>query len=371
MVARTAPGQRQVRGLISPLIATAAAVQNADRYRKRFTTTAHLWVLLLHGLWGSPSLRQTHARLAASTRWWRRWGMTGPISFSQLARSSTSRPVACIETLLTEALAVARRNPPNDPLWQKLNKIAALDSTFVRLSASLSPWSQHGRHTPGVRLQCMLELVGNVPDLFRLTTAKTNDHTALAEMDLALWRGWTIVCDLGYYGHQQFARLRTAGVHVITRLNEQASYVITAQRRVPLGLTPDGDELLADYTVILGSPNNRRGTRMPRMRVVISRNPHDNVQRFLTDRHDLLATEVVQLYRKRWQIELFFRWIKQQLGVIRPLGRSRAAVWMTFLIAIIVGLLLGCLEGDRPKSMSRISWSQGTAVALLLAIQDG
>lgn len=371
MVARSAPGQRQILRLIAPLISSAAAAPGADRYRKRFTTTAHFWVLLFHVLWGSPSLRQTHARLAASTRWWRRWGMTGPVSFSQLARSSTSRPLACVETLLVETLAVARRHQRHDRLWLKLNRIVALDSTFQRLSADLSPWSEHGGHTPGVRLQCLLDLAGHLPHPIRLTGVETNDHTAFAEMDLAPWRGWTILCDLGYYGHRQFVRLREAGVHVIIRLNEQARYAITAKRRVPIGLTPDGDELLADYTVTLGSPNNRRGAVLPKMRVVISRNPHGVVQRFLTDRHDLLATEVVQLYRKRWQIELFFRWLKHQLGLIRPLGRSRAAVWLTILMTIIVVLLLSCLEEDRPPSVSRISWTQGTAFSLLLAIQDG
>ncbi|MGH3812201.1 MAG: IS4 family transposase [Pseudonocardiaceae bacterium] len=371
MVACTPPSQRQVRRLVAPLIATAAATPGADRYRKCFTATAHLWVLVFHVLWGSASLRQTHARLTASRRWWHRWGMRDPVSLSQLARSSTSRAPACVETFLAETLAVARRHPRGDPLWHKLHRVVALDSTFVRLSACLSPWSVHGGSTPGVRLQSALELAEQIPQAFRLTRADCNDHTALWELDLAPWRGWTMLCDLGYYGHRQFQRLREAGVHLITRLNAQATYVILAQHRVPHGPTPDGDILLADYTVTLGSATNRRGAVLPGMRVVISRNPHGDVQRFLTDRHDLLATEVVQLYRKRWQIELFFRWLKHQLGVIRPLGQSRAAVWLTILMTIIVVLLLGCLEADRPASVSRVSWAQRMATVLLLAIPDG
>lgn len=355
MVARSAPSQRHLRRLVAPLIATAAVTPGAGRYRKRFTVTAHLWVLLLHGLWASPSLRQTHARLAVSTRWWRRWGMTGWISFSQLARSSTSRPSRCVETLLAETVAAARRQPTADRLWYTLCHVAALDSTFVRLSAKLSPWSVHKGFTPGTRLQCSLDLATRIPDPLRLTIADTNDHTALAETDLSPWRGWTLLFDRGYYGHQQFAQLRTSGVHFVTRLSAQARYVITAQHRVPIGPTPDGDVLLADATVTLGSANNRRGTVLPGLRVVISRNRHQAVHAFLTDRQDLTATEVVQLYRKRWQIELFFRWLKHQLGVIHPLGQSRAAVWLTLLMAIIVVILLTLLEADRPASVSRVS----------------
>lgn len=371
MVARPAPRQRRLRGLVAPLIATAAATPDADRYRKRFTATAHLWVLLLHVLWTGPSLRQTHARLTASPGWWQRWGMTAWISFSQLARSSTSRPTTCAETLLAEMLVVARRQPTTDPLWHKLRRVVALDSTFIRLSAVLSPWSAHGQGTPGVRGQSLLELGAQMPHALRLSGIDVNDHTALAEADVTPWRGWTLLCDLGYYGHQQFARLRAAGVHFVTRLSAQASYRIIAQHPVPVGRTPDGDEVLADYRVTLGSPNNRRGTVVPELRIVISRNRRGAVHHVLTDRLDLTTTEVVQLYRKRWQIELLFRWLKHQLGLVRPLGHSRAAVWLTVLMTIIVTLLVSLLEADRPASVSRISWAQHIAIDLLLTIPDG
>jgi len=249
--------------------------------------------------------------------------------------------------------------------------VAALDSTFLRLSATLSPWSVHKGFTPGTRLQCRFDLATQIPDPLRLTLTGTNDHTALAETELGSWRGWTLLFDRGYYGHQQFARLRASGVHFVTRLSEQARYVTTAQHQVPVGPTPDGDVLLADDTVTLGSANNRRGTVLPNMRVVISRNRHQAVHGFVTYRHDLTATEVVRLYRKRWQIELFFRWLKHQLGVIHPLGHSRAAVWLSLLLAIIIAILLTLLEAERPASVSRICWAQSTAMTLLLTIMDG
>lgn len=371
MVARPTLSQRALRRRLDPLIATAAATPGADRYRKTFTATAHLWVLLLHVLWGSPSLRRTHARLTTSTRWWHRWGMDAWISFSQLARSSTSRPTACVETLLAETIAEVRRHPSPDPLWHKLRRVVVLDSTFLRLSAALSPWSQHGAAVPGMRAQIALALAGRIPRLVRLSGTETNDHAALAAADLAPWHGWTLLIDLGYYGHQQFARLRDAGVHVITRLHDQAAYTITAQHPVPLGVTPDGDEVLADYRVTLGSPNNRRGAVLRDMRVVISRNATGTVQQFLTDRHDLTATEVAQLYRKRWQIELFFRWLKRQLGAITPLGHSRTAVWLTILLVLIVAVLMLLLEPLRPPSVSRISWVEAVGHILILAIMDG
>lgn len=370
MVASAAPSARQIRRRLDPLVAQAAATPGADRYRKHFPALAHLWVLVLHVLWGSLSLRRTHASLTADARWWQRWGMESWISLSQLARSSSSRPSACAEHLLAEVVAAVRRQPVANPLWFKLRRVAVLDSTFLRLSASLSPWSVHGGHVAGVRLQAMLELGSQIPTALRMSLADSNDHTALAEVDLTPWRGWTLLLDRGYYGHQQFARLRAAGVHFIARFNAQAHYRILRQRAVPVGRTPDGDELLADWTVELGSPNNRRGAVLARMRLVSSRNARGIVHWFVTDRHDLTATEIVQLYRKRWQIELFFRWLKRQLGALRPLGRSRAAVWLTIVMVLIVALIALLLEAARPANVSRVAWMAHFACILQLETID-
>lgn len=370
MVTSPAPSARQIRRRLAPLVEQAAATPGADRYRKRFPALAHLWVLLLHMLWRSASLRVTHASLTAHPRWWQRWGMQGPISVSQLARSSTSRPSVCAERLLSAVVETVRRHPVANPLWFKLRRVAVLDSTFLRLSARLSPWSVHGGHVAGLRLQTLLELGSQIPATVRLSLPDVNDHTALAALELTPWRGWTLLVDRGYYGHQQFARLRAAGVHVIARFNEQARYRITQQHQVPTGRTPDGDDLLADWTVELGSPHNRRGAVVSGMRLVASRNVRGIVHWFVTDRHDLTATEIVQLYRKRWQIELFFRWLKRQLGLIRPLGRSREAVWLTILMVLIVALIALLLDLGRPASVSRVAWLAHFACILHLDTID-
>lgn len=370
MVASCAPSTRQIRHRLAPLVAEAAATPGADRYRKRFPALAHLWALLLHVLWGSLSLRITHASLAASPRWWQRWGMDSWISFSQLARSSSSRPSACAEHLLAEVVQAVRRQPVANPLWFKLRRVAVLDSTFLRLSARLSPWSVHGGHTAGVRLQTLLELGSQIPTAVRMSLADVHDHAAFQALDVSAWRGWTLLLDRGYYGHRQFARLRAAGVHVIARFHDQAAYAIVEQHAVPLGCTPDGDTILSDWIVTLGSPNNRNGAVLPGMRLISSRNQRGSVHWFVTDRHDLTATEIVQLYRKRWQIELFFRWLKRQLGAIRPLGRSREAVWMTILMVLIVALVALLLEIVRPVSVSRVAWMAHFACILHLDTID-
>lgn len=366
MVASRSPSPVQVRRRLEPFVTRAAATPGADRYRKHFPAVAHLWILLLHMLWGNPSLRRTYAMLTSPHSWWQRWGMDTAISFSQLARSSTSRPSACGEALLADVLAAVRTQAQHDPVARTLQRVAVLDSTFVGLSARLCPWSVHGGHAPGIRLQSMLELGHQIPAPLRLTVADVNDHTALMQRDLTPWCGWTLLYDLGYYSHQALQHLRDAQVHVITRLQPQASYTCTAARPVPAGPTPEGDVIVRDWTITLGSPHNRRGAVLPGMRLVSSRNAAGELQHFVSTRHDLCATEIVLLYRKRWQIELFFRWLKQQLHLTQPLGYSRAAVWLTVLLVLVVTLLRLLLARAQPPGMSHIGWLHHLGITLFI-----
>jgi hypothetical protein len=356
---------RRLRSLLHPRLARAAATPGADRYRKHFTFQAHLWILLLHVLDGADSLRQTHARLAA--RGFAGLDLPHGISFSQLARSSTSRAPAGVEQLLAELVAAAR--PHADPGWRLLSRVQVIDATFLALSAKRSPWSRHGDHAPGVRLQTGFDLGGAIPSALHLTLADTHDTTALSRRPLADLAGWTVVVDLGYYGHRLFAQLRDAEVSFLCRLHPQASYRVTATHPVAAISTPEGDVILTDQTITLGSPHNRAGAVMPGVRLVTSRNPAGERQTFVTDRFDLDAVDVVALYRKRWQIELFFRWLKYQLKLQRPLGYSRAAVWLSIVLATIVALVLLLLADARPRGVSRVAFTR--ALATLLPIQEG
>jgi hypothetical protein len=372
----TGCGRRLYRK-VQPLIeqASQAAGGKADRYRKHFKAVSHMWLLILHIAHGQPSLRQSHAKLGAVPGLHRRVGLPNWVSLSQLARSSTSRGAECFEDLLERLTEQVKRTPAlcKDAEWLALNKTAAIDSTFLRLSAKLSPWSKRGGYEAGVRVQYSLQLSTHIPQLLHMHTVDKNDHTALwelVEQDLTPFVGWTLLVDLGYYGHMQFKRLLEGGVHLLTKLHPQASYLVTDTRGVTQkkGWKQGDDLVVADQTITLGSPNNRRGAVLRGMRLVTSRNSRGEVCRLITDRMDLAGWEVVELYRRRWQIELFFRWLKRQLGAVRPLGQSREAVWLTVLIAGIVALIWLLLTDDdmgaKPPSMSRISWLGAVAQGL-------
>jgi hypothetical protein len=371
MIPAAPAGGRPLRRCLAPVIRRAAATPGADRYRKHFPATAHCWLLVLHGLLGFPSLRQAHATLSAVPGLFARIGLPRGLSFSQLARSSTSRPTACFEALLAEITTQARRTVPADPAGRLLRKVQVIDSTFVALSATLSPWSQYGGHAPGIRLHITFDPARHLPTRLWFSLADVNDHEALKHTDLTPYGGWTLLLDLGYYGHAQLARLQAAGVSFVSRLHPYARYRVTACRPVAAKRTRAGDILLADETITLGSPNNRNGVVLPGLRLVTSANPTGHVQQFLTDRFDLTATELVRLYRHRWQIELFFRFLKHQLGALTPLGYSRDAVRLTMLLAIIIAVLLALLGPSRPATVSDIAWLHACGMALLTTLRSG
>jgi hypothetical protein len=354
---------RQLRRLLDPLLRTAAATPGADRYRKHFSTGSHLQILLFHVLDGSPSLRQTHAKL--SGRGFKTVGLTQPISRSQLARSSTSRPLAPITRLFADLVRLAQtRAAPGD--W---GPVRLVDSSFLALSAACSPWSLHGGHVPGVRLHAGFDLAAAIPTDLALTLADTHDVRALADLDLVPLVGWTLVMDRGYYSHDQFARLRATGVHFVARFREQAHVAVVAALPVPPGDGPDVVE--TDQRVTLGAPTYSASTVVPELRLVTSVNAAGARLAVVTDRFDLPAAAVLALYRRRWQIELFFRWLKHHLGLLHPLGASPEAIWLSVLLLACVAVLAALLQPLQPPAVTDIAFLRTLAMVLPHAIRSG
>lgn len=360
-----APAARRLRRTLDPLIRDAAKLSNADRYRKSFPARAHAWMLLLHTMGANRSLRHSHALQYSEPALRRFLGTERWVSYSQLARSSASRPAECFERLLACVLRLARGRAGRRS-GELLEGVRLLDSTFFALGKKASPWSVVGGYAPGVRLQALIDPSERLPDAMQMTTVATNDAAALSGWDLSGLEGRTLIFDLGYYSHRNLGRLTDGGVHFLTRLNAQASYRVIGLRELAADEreTPEGDRVLSDETVVLGSPNNRRGAVLEGVRLITGENHKGEVHRFVTDRHELTASEVLSLYRKRWQIELFFRWLKRQLGALRPLGHSREAVWLTLVVAAIVAVVALLAEPRRPKGVSRVAWLGALSVIL-------
>jgi hypothetical protein len=355
---------------LRPAIARSAARCGADRYRKHFDAVAHAVLLIFHGLRRSESLRQSYAAFAGCRALVALSGLgvsTNPdterlaISFSQVAASTHSRPAAFLVEVVGELMARVRQAGRGRDLPYPVD-LHAIDSTFLRVSLRLAPWLPTATRTeqPGVRLQVQYTPALDLPTFLCLTTTHRNDcqgiDAGLLDQPerLAALRDHTLALDLGYYSHARFARLRNAGVHFVSRLHPQATVgdVLDLEVQVPLPLPdlPTGRiTVLADRRATIGSPKNKRSAVLPGLRLVEAavlplpaaarRGATPVTYQLLTDRWDVTALEVVQLYLWRWQIELFFRWLKHFLHLPRLLGYSENAVLLTVWLAIITHLL--------------------------------
>jgi len=362
---------------LRPAIARGTARCRADRYRKHFTAFAHACLLLFHGLGATASLRQSYAAFGLCTGLVALSGLgvapaapAAPagddeerlgVSYSQFAASNSSRPALFLSEVVPALLRRLRQLGGAGDLPYPL-ELCLLDSTFVRLGAELA-----GRWLPaalphekrGVLIQVQYRPALDLPDHVVVLPTPTNDCLGLdaAVLDdadrLTDLAGQTLVFDLGYYSHRRFQRLRAAGVHWVVPLKAQAQATTDAVRPVQPafpGWAPARITVLADRRVTLGSANNRAGAVLAGVRVVTAevlpqpaadrRGAPPQRYTLLTDRWDLAAADVVQLYLWRWQIELFFKWLKQHLHLDRLLGYSANAVHLSVWLALILHLLV-------------------------------
>jgi hypothetical protein len=350
---------------LAPVVTASAAQCAADRYRKHFHSYAHTCLLVFHGLRPGHSLRQSYTAFAATPGLAALSGLAVPgtdrlrVSFSQVTASHTSRPAAWLAGVVAHLLPRVQAGGRLRTVPTTLD-LHAIDSTFVKVSARLAAWLPTPTRTEqaGVRIQVQLTPALDLPRVLCITDTHTNDVQGLDRglltqpERLATLRDHTLVFDLGYYSHARFAQLRAAGVHVITRLHPQARVQVDATTPVqpPLPGLPGGRITLhTDQRVTVGAAANAKGAVLPGLRLVTAtvaplpaaarRGATAVTYRLLTDRFDLTAAEVVQGYLWRWQIELFFRWLKAHVHLPRLLGYSENAVELTVWLALVVHLL--------------------------------
>jgi hypothetical protein len=378
---------------LRPQVQQSAAASGADRYRKHFDAFAHLCLLLFHALSCSASLRQSYDQFAACRGLAALSGLTSGaedeslhVSYSQSAASNTSRRAAFLSSLVPALVARVRAAGLLDAVPYPV-ELALQDSTFLRLSLQLSPWLPHSSRDdiPGVRTQVVYTPALDLPEGVLLTDTRTSDCGGLDQLvlddpeRLAALRGRTLAVDLGYYSHARFAKLRAAGVHFVSRIKAHVAIRPTAEQPIQ-ALLPNWQAgrigVQADRHIGLGSANNARGAVLDGLRQVealvaptaaAARQGAASVRYTLvTDRWDLEAEAVVWLYRWRWQLELFFRWLKSHLRLPRLLGASKNAVQMSVWLAIIAHLLLRLAMqalgvGRRsPQFLRRVFWALAT-----------
>ena len=300
---------------------------------------------------GRRSLRDIVSNLSAQSRKPCHLGV-GEVSRSSLARVNAEKPWELYRDLFGALLGRCRSASPGHGFRFK-NPLYSLDSTVVDLCLSMFPWAKFRRTKGGVKAHVALDHAGHLPAFMTVTDARTADIEAARALRLP--KGSIVAADRAYMDFAWIDSLISQGIFLVTRLKRGVGYRVVERREANrrLGVT-------SDQTIEFTSARGRR--RCPRrLRRIGCRDP-DTGKRcvFLTTNFDLSAKTIADIYKARWQVELFFKWIKQNLKVKSFVGTSRNAVLTQLWIAMCMYLLV-C----HVKFLSRRGWKLGEILRLL------
>src|ERR1700692_3773870 len=290
-------------------------------------TKAHLIAMLFAQFCGARSLREIETSLKSHTdKLYHLGGCT--ISRSALSTANASRPVEVFAGLLSALMAQLQAG-----YRRKVGDcVRLIDSTSVQLSGD---WATFAAGVCGAKAHIIYDPDTDQPLYLMVTPSNVNDITAAQEMPIEA--GATYVFDLGYYDYGWWARLDQAGCRIVTRLKSNTPFTVVEDRPVS-----PGSSVLSDRTGYLpkrlaASRHNPMADLVREIRVMIETG---KVLRIFTNDLEASAQEIADLYKRRWAIELFFRWVKQTLKIGHFLCTSENAVRIQIVVALIAFLML-------------------------------
>jgi len=302
----------------------------ADHDPRGLKTKAHLIAMLYAQISGARSLRDITTSLQShASKLYHLGGCT--VSKSTLASANASRPAEVFAGLLSALIGQLQHG-----YRRKIGDcVRLIDSTSVKLSKLSGNWATFSARVCGAKAHIIYDPDADQPLYLMVTASNVNDITAAKEMPIEA--GATYVFDLGYYDYGWWAALDRAGCRIVTRLKTNTPFKVVEGRPVPAG-----SPILSDRTGYLpkrlaASRRNPMSGLVREVQVIIETG---TVLRIFTNDLTASAQEISDLYKRRWAIELFFRWVKQTLKIGHFLGTSENAVRIQITVALIAFLLL-------------------------------
>ena len=265
-------------------------------------------------------------------------GFRGHVSRSTLAAANENRDWRIFADFAQVLIGVARPLYAHDPMGVDLEQsLYALDSTTIDLCLSLFPWARFRKHKAAVKMHTLLDLHGNIPTFIRVTEGKLHDVNILDE--LLLEAGAFYVMDRGYIDFERLFIFTLCSAFFVVRTKEN----VLLQRRYSRPVDK-ATGLRSDHTVILTAIDSAKAYPDPLRRVTYFDAEKEKRLKFLTNNFALPALTIAQIYKCRWQVELFFKWIKQHLRIKAFYGTSENAVKTQIWIAVSVYVLVAILR---------------------------
>ena len=284
------------------------------------------------------SLRDIQACLRAQSSKLYHMGFRATIARNTLAHANATRDWRIYCEFAQSLIRTARRLYADEPWGVELaNTVYALDATTIDLCLSVFPWAPFRSTKAAIKLHTLLDLRGNIPSFLCITDGKVHEVNILDQ--LTPEPGAFYLMDRGYLDFERLGRLAAAGSFFVTRAKSN----LNARRRYSHPIDKSTG-LVCDQSVILTGFYSRQGFESPLRRIRFKDPTSGKTLIFLTNNFALPALTITQLYRQRWQIELFFKWIKQHLRIKTFFGTSENAVKTQIWIAISAYVLVAIVK---------------------------
>lgn len=315
----------------------AVAGLDGDRYVKRFSTWNQFTVLLYAQASGKDSLREIETGLLAQSSRLYHLGLETKVARSTLADANSSRDWRIYEKLFYAMLERCRDLTPTHKFKFK-NPLYSLDATVIELSLSAFPWSSYRFRKGGVKLHYQFEHASQIPVFLAITDARRHE-IIVARESVSIIPDSIYCFDRGYNDMGFYRRITDGGAFFVTRARKNLSAEFIGQQE-----RPQGKGIFADFVIEKSGFYAGQDYPYPLRLIAYYDRETGNYLEFLTNNFKLAATTIAQIYKARWQIEIFFKWIKQNLKIKNFLGTSKNAVLTQVWVAMCYYLLLAYVK---------------------------
>lgn len=312
----------------------------ADRYVKKLTCWNQLTILLYAQATGKDSLRDIENGLSVWGSKWYHLGLESAAR-STLAKANEKRPFEIYESLFYEILKKCKNLSFGTAPFSFQNDLYAIDSSTINLCLSIFPWAKFGKEKGAIKLHAFFNIRSQIPEIIEITDGRTNDLTPVQELDFSKFAPGTIfIFDRGYTDYSLFWKIAKAGHHFVIRLKKDANVFPI----LGLGRESKGEGVISDDTIAFTNEEAQKAYPEDLRLVTYYDAEQDRILEFLTDEFRLSASNIALIYKRRWDIELFFKWIKQHLKIKTFLGTSKNAVLTQIWVAMIYYLILSWIK---------------------------
>jgi hypothetical protein len=321
----------------------------ADKHSKGYSCWEQCVAMLFCQLGQAKSIREICGGLACCVGKMRHLGFSDAPKKSTLAYANTHRPWELYRDLFYQIHDRCRTKAPRHKFKFK-NKLLSLDSSTISLCLSMFSWAEYRTKKGAVKLHLLLDHDGYLPTYAYISNGKRSDVKVAHHVPLP--KGSIVAMDRGYNDYSMFSDWTESGIFFVTRLKDNAKYYVEEELSVPRNRN-----ILADQIIVLADYDK---CPHPLRRVVVWDAENNREVVLMTNHLKFGATTISAIYKERWQIELFFKALKQNLRVKTFVGTSENALHIQIWTALIAVLLIKYLQ-----FISKIAWSFSNLVALL------